>query len=49
MCQLLIQICFFDYGEITAEEMVSMSHCHFSNLKEKLDTDIEEIYIVPIC
>lgn len=31
------------------EEMVSVSHCHFSNLKEKLDTDIEEIYIVPIC
>jgi len=49
ICQLLIQICFFDYGEVTAEKIASMSHCHFGILKKKLDTDIEEIYNVPIC
>lgn len=49
ICQLLIQTCFFDYGEITVEEMASMSHCHFGKHKEKLDTELEEIYNVCIC
>lgn len=36
ICQVLVIICLFSYGEITAEEIALMSCCHFNNLKREI-------------